>query len=204
MNKMATSSLDDSVQATSKAGDVSIARQRRRRTTRKSGTKTLNHTELQNGGTKSITPTQSSENLLSDSVQTPTRTVNDNGGSVDSSGTARQRRTQRKRESIRSKVVTSSERTVASFTPHPELEDSTAGVASLLEKNLNQTDELRIERVRQDANDEVIVNPTTASPIHQISEAEPGSQLSQEVNEQGDPLINGETRTSAYIMTNYY
>lgn len=167
---MATPSLNESIQTTSKKGDISFARQRRRRTTRNSGTKSLNHTELQNGYTRPPTLTESLPDTL---LQTPTAAVNSNGDTVGTTGTARQRRTQRKRDSVRNRIVT------PSFTPQPELEDSTAGVASLLEKKLNQTE--KVTGPSQDVNDDgVIANPRTESPNHSPSEVEPSGPQEDE------------------------
>lgn len=193
---MASPSLEDSIQTTSKAGDVSLARQRRRRTTRKSLSKSLNHTELQNGDKNSIPLTQQSESL-GDAVQ-PTLTLSpDNGKSTTSSArAARQRRTQRKRDSVRRGVVATIEQT--DFTPpvqQPELEDSTAGVASLLERNLDQTSGTEAPEQQIDPSVEAIASSGIQSSNRQITEAEHNHQRNAGENQQGDPLVNGEAPT---------
>lgn len=188
---MAASSLDGSFQTTSKAGDVSLARQRRRRTTRRSGTKSLNQTEPQNGDTRSLSLTQSSESLTTRAAQPPTPV---SGSLTTTTGTARQRRSQRKRESLRKTVTASVEQPV--LTSQHELEDSTAGVASLLERNLDQTDggEARGQSQDPEARDEVIVNHSAESPSHHMSE-EHREEGDQNQPESGPP-INGETAPS--------
>lgn len=193
VKNMASPSLDDSVQTASKMQDVSLARQRRRKTTRKSLTKSLNHAELQNGDRNSIPLTQLSESL-GDSLQ-PTLTLStDNGKSTatSSTGAARQRRTQRKRESVRRRVVGTIEQT--DFTPQSEheLEDSTAGVANLLERNLDQASGTETPQQQRDPDGEVIANPDVHSPNRQTTEA---VHTYQQDNQQGDPLINGEAST---------
>ena len=180
---MAASSLGQSIQmATSKAGDISIARQRRRRSTRKSGTKSLNHTRLLSGDASKTQETSESQ----PSIHSIAVTDNDSE-SVSLTGTARQRRSQRKRESLR-------RTTTEQDTPQPELEDSTAGVANLLEKNLDQGDREEMTGQRQHLNETVIVNHCTESPTHRASDQ--GTLATredgfQQVQEQGDPP-NGE------------
>ena len=160
---MATLSEKDGVQMTSKAGDVSLARQRRRRTTRKSGTKSLNIAESHNSDTDSMSLTLSTDNLLNDGTKqhpelsTP---LKDTKASTISNGTARQRRTRSKRESVRVKAEALGAGPPTP-TPQHELEDSTAGVASLLEKKLDETEVRGRER---NADEEVIVNPSTEPP----------------------------------------
>ena len=175
---MAASSLDGSFQTTSKAGDVSLARQRRRRTTRRSGTSSLNQTEPQNGDTTR-------------SAQPPTPV---SGSLTTTTGTARQRRSQRKRESLRKTVTASVEQPV--LTSQHELEDSTVGVASLLERNLDQTDrgEARGQSQDQEAQGEVIVNHSAESPNYHTSE-EHRKEDGQNQPESGPP-INGEIAPS--------
>ena len=192
---MAASSLDGSFQTTSKAGDVSLARQRRRRTTRRPGTKSLSQTEPQNGDTRSMSLTQSSESLTTPSAQPPTP-VN---GSLTTTGTARQRRSQRKRESLRKTVTTIIEPQTVLQTSQHELEDSTAGVASLLERNLDQTDDGGGEATEQsqnpEAQGEVIVNHCTESPNRHTSE-----EQNQNQPESG-PTVNGETAPSNNLIS---
>ena len=188
---MAASSLDGSFQTTSKAGDVSLARQRRRKTTRRSGTRSLDQTEPQNGDTRSPSLTQSSESLTTPSAQPPTPV---SGSLTTTIGTARQRRSQRKRESLRKTVTASVEQPV--LTSQHELEDSTAGVASLLERNLDQTDgsDARGQSQDQEAQGEAIVNHSGESPNHHTSE-EHREEDDQNQPESG-PLNNGETAPS--------
>ena len=163
---MAASSLEGSFQTTSKAEDVSLARQRRRRTTRRSGTRSLSQTEPQDDDTRSLSLTQSSESLTT-SVHPPTPVTS---SLTTTTGTARQRRSQRKRESLCKTITASIERPV--LTSQHELEDSTAGVANLLERNLDQTNGGEATRQRQDpeARGEVIVNHSTESPNHRTNE----------------------------------
>ena len=193
MATMATLTLEDGIQTTSKAGDVSLARQRRRRTTKKSGTKSLNQAELQNGDTTSMSLTLSSENLLNDDsnqLSEPSTPLKDAKASTLSTGTARQRRTRRKRDTVRSKAKDLSTGQKASEQqPQPELEDSTAGVASLLEKNLNQADEADSSKQRGSVDDEVIGNASTESPNH---------PLTQQSDEQGHPhtSVDGQSHVS--------
>ena len=182
---MAASSLDDSFQTSSKAGDVSLARQRRRRTTRRSETRILSQTAPQDGDIRSLSPTQSSESQTA-SVQPPTPV---SSSLTTTTGTARQRRSQRKRESLRKTITANIEQSV--LTSQCELEDSTAGVANLLERNLDQTDRGEATRQRQDpeAQDEVIVNHSAESPNNHPSEEH--KEESQNQPESG-PFINGE------------
>ena len=193
---MAATSLDGSFQTTSKAGDVSLARQRRRRTTRRSGTRDLNQTEPQNGDTRSLSLSQSSDSLLTTpSAQPPTPSPVSSSLSS-TTGTARQRRSQRKRETLRKTVTASREPQPVPTTQH-ELEDSTAGVASLLERNLDQTDggeEVREQSQGPVAEGEVIANHSTESPNHHTSEEyqEPEDQNQPE----SGPPVNGETAPS--------
>ena len=196
---MASPSLEDNIQTTSKAGDVSLARQRRRRTTRKSLSKSLNHTELQNGDKNSIPLTQQQSESRGDPLQ-PTQTLStDNGERTTSSGgSARERRTQRKRESVHRGVAATIEQT--DFTPHvqqPELEDSTAGVASLLERNLDQTSGTETPEQQRDPGGEVIASSSSGiqSPNRLTTEAEHIYQRNVGENQQGDPLVNGEAPT---------
>ena len=192
---MAASSLDGSFQTTSKAGDVSLARQRRRRTTRRPGTKSLSQTEPQNGDTRSMSLTQSSESLTTPSAQPPTP-VN---GSLTTTGTARQRRSQRKRESLKKTVTAIIEPQTVLQTSQHELEDSTAGVASLLERNLDQTDDGGGEATEQiqnpEAQGEVIVNHSTESPNRHTSEEQDQNQP------ESGPTINGETAPSNNLIS---
>ena len=194
---MAASSLDGSFQTTSKAGDVSLARQRRRRTTRRPGTKSLSQTEPQNGDTRSMSLTQSSESLTTPSAQPPTPV---NGSlTTTTTGTARQRRSQRKRESLRKTVTAIIEPQTVLQTSQHELEDSTAGVASLLERNLDQTDDGRGEATEQiqnpEAQGEVIVNHSTESPNRHTSEEQDQNQP------KSGPTINGETAPSNNLIS---
>ena len=160
---MASLSEEDGIQTTSKAGDVSLARQRRRRTTRKSETKSLNLAEAHNSDTASMSLTLSTENLLNDDTRqhpelsTPLKNTK---ASTISNGTARQRRTRRKRESVRVKAEPLSAGPQTPTTQH-ELEDSTAGVASLLEKKLDEVDGTEAVGQRGSTNEEVIVNAST-------------------------------------------
>ena len=189
---MAASSLDDSIQITSKVGEVSLARQRRKRTTRKSGTRSLNHTELQDGNKKSLSLTQSLSESLTASTQPTAAAINStiNDSLTTTTGTARQRRSQRKRESLHNRVTATVEQTVT--TPQHELEDSTAGVANLLERNLDQTDGGEVTGERQEPEDEVIINHSTESPNHHMSE----EHQEEGPNPAGSgTLINGETTT---------
>ena len=194
---MAASSLDGSFQTTSKAGDVSLARQRRRRTTRRPGTKSLSQTEPQNGDTRSMSLTQSSESLTTPSAQPPTPV---NGSlTTTTTGTARQRRSQRKRESLRKTVTAIIEPQTVLQTSQHELEDSTAGVASLLERNLDQTDDGGGETTEQiqnpEAQGEVIVNHSTESPNRHTSEEQDQNQP------ESGPTINGETAPSNNLIS---
>ena len=192
---MAAASLDGSFQTTSKAGDVSLARQRRRRTTRRSGTRGLNQTEPQNGDTRSLSLSQSSDSLLAaPSAQPPTPSPV-SGSLSSTTGTARQRRSQRKRESLR-KTVTASVEPQPVLTTQHELEDSTAGVASLLERNLDQTDgggEVRKQSQGPVAQGEVIVNHSVESPNHTSEEHQEPEDQNQPEN---GPPVNGETAPS--------
>ncbi len=200
---MAATSLDGSFQTTSKAGDVSLARQRRRRTTKRSGNRSLNQTEPQNGDARSLSLSQSSGSMLlaTPSAQPPTPV---SGSLSATTGTARQRRSQRKRESLH-KTVTASVEPQPVLTTQHELEDSTAGVASLLERNLDQTDgggEARGQgrgpesqgEVSPESQGEVIVNHSTESADHRTSE-EYREQDHQHQSESSPP-INGETAPS--------
>lgn len=195
---MATSSLDDSIQTTSKARDVSLARQRRRRTTKRSGRNSLNHADLRNGDDTSSMPLTQASDTLGASLQ-PTMTNNDSD-SISSTGTARQRRTRKKRESVRRRVVATVDQ--ADITPRqPDLEDSTAGVASLLERNLDQTNGSGTPGLGRNPDGEVIFNPGAELLNHPSVEAEytsqqnegeeQASQHNEGETEQGDPVING-------------
>lgn len=191
---MAATSLDGSFQTTSKAGDVSLARQRRRRTTRRTGTRDLNQTEPQNSDTRSLS--QSSDSLLATPSAQPPTPSPVSGSLSSTTGTARQRRSQRKRESLR-KAVTASREPQPVLTTQHELEDSTTGVASLLERNLDQTDggdEVREQSQGPVSQGEVIVNHSTESPNHHTSE-EHQEPEDQNQSESGPP-VNGETAPS--------
>jgi hypothetical protein len=180
---MAATSLDGSFQTTPKAGDVSLARQRRRRTTKRSENRSLNQTEPQNGPVSLLaTPSAHPPTPVSGSLSATT-------------GTARQRRSRRKRETLR-KTVTASVEPQPVLTTQHELEDSTAGVASLLERNLDQTDgggEARGQGRGTEAQDEMIVNHSTESPDHRMSEEH---QEDHQHQSESGPLINGETAPS--------
>ena len=193
---MAATSLDGSLQTTSKAGDVSLARQRRRRTTRKSGTRSLNQTEAQNGDTRSLSLSQSSDSLLATPSAQPPTPSPVSGSLATTTGTARQRRSQRKRESLR-KTVTASVEPQPVLTTQHELEDSTAGVASLLERNLDQTDggnEARGQSQGPVAQGEVIANHSAESPNHHTSEEH--RELEDQDQPESGPPVNGETASS--------
>lgn len=190
---MAQSALDGSIQRSSKAGDVSLARQRRRRTIKRSETRNLSQNESQNGDTRSLSLTQSSESLAT-STQPPDM-INDDDNSLSTTtisrpGTARQRRTQRKRESLHKREIANIKPEETVLTPHHKLEDSTAGVARILEKNLDQVD--RGDKIGKDQvpQGEVIVNHSTESPDHHTNEEH--TELEGPIQTESDPSVNGE------------